>query len=166
MAKQFLSSPPALLTLLGAIIAAIGVFWASVKNAASQREIIRLNHQLTDKSDEIAKVNARIADLVTGGKAFAYAELTAVLGRVTVVNETDYPLYNLSIQIADLAKMQQFMPKNGGWTFEDLDKWETSIYVGTLGPHQTTVLGKFDNTCRRRGTPLQHCPNCTQWRGV
>jgi cell division protein FtsL len=105
MAKQFLSSPPALLTLLGAIIAAIGVFWASVRNAASQREIIRLNHQVTEKSDQIAKLNEQIVDLVTGGDSFIYLDCIPQPNSPFVVlihKRGEFPLYDVTVRIVDL----------------------------------------------------------------
>jgi hypothetical protein len=74
MLNQLLSSPPALLTFAGAIIAAAGIFWAALNNAASQKEILRLNRQVTEKSDQIAKLNEQIVDLVTGGDSFIYLD--------------------------------------------------------------------------------------------
>jgi hypothetical protein len=136
-----LPSAPALITFLGAMIAASGVFWASVRNAASQREIIRLNRQLAEKSDELATLNQKVADLVTGGKGFAYVQLTlgSGLAQVFVINDTEYPLYDLSVRLVNLPKMEEL--KDRPMTLENMSQWQTTFVVGNLGPHQATRVG-------------------------
>jgi hypothetical protein len=130
---------PHCLRLGGAIIAAIGVFWASVRNAASQREIIGLNRQLAEKSDQIAKLNEKLADLVTGGNGFAYADLFGVglgeLEQVVLINDTDYPLYDLSVRLVNVAKMEELMDR--AMTPENRSQWESTFRVGNLGPRQS-----------------------------
>jgi hypothetical protein len=105
MLNQLLSSPPALLTFAGAIIAAAGIFWAALNNAASQKEILRLNRQVTEKSDQIAKLNEQIVDLVTGGDSFIYLDCIPRQNLpflVLIHKRGEFPLYDVNVRIVDL----------------------------------------------------------------
>jgi hypothetical protein len=105
MLNQLLSSPPALLTFVGAIIVAAGVFWAALNNAASQKEILRLNRQVTEKSDQIAKLNEHLVDLVTGGDSFIYLDCIPRQNLpflVLIHKRGEFPLYDVNVRIVDL----------------------------------------------------------------
>jgi hypothetical protein len=142
--STLLTSPPALLTFLGAVLAATGVFWASVRTAASQKQIIELTRQLAEKNNELAKQSERIVESVTGGESFAYSQLAlpdvGTNTLVWVINDSTNPLYGLSVRLVDLDKFEK-IPKNP--TLEALNQAQTIFLVGDLGPNQASNPGSI-----------------------
>ncbi|MGZ5056259.1 MAG: hypothetical protein ACXWAT_15145 [Methylobacter sp.] len=111
-------SAPAIVILIGTVLASIGALWTSYKQdqfesdlkdkqktlEAKNEEIIRLNH-------EIAVLSQHTTNMVTGGDSYAYIlfsdnQSTTIknvrLGSVFLIHEGRYPLYDLTIQIADI----------------------------------------------------------------
>lgn len=140
--SRALSSAPALLTLLGAIIAAVGVFWASRRTAFSQAQLIALNQQLAEKNDEIAKLSERIADSITGGKAFPHIQLMLQefpCPRVVLVNNGDMSLYDLSVRMVDLDRFDVLLKNKMKPTFDEIRSCDTLFQLGTLAGHKASI---------------------------
>ncbi len=92
--------------------------------------------QLRQKSEEITDLKNHIASSITGGTSFAYivpvfqsANASPIL---TVVHQGEYPLYDLSVRIVDLAKLGEKAPS--------LSEMKGSG-IGNLAPNQAAPLG-------------------------
>jgi hypothetical protein len=145
--RQFVTLP-VLLVLVGSITAAVGVFLVTIRQA-QERALAAVTRaqaekDLREKSDEIARLNRRIADLVTGGTGFAYLSLAVRDGnafRVAVVNNGDTPLYDVGGRIVDLEEFNA-LPINNKQSF--LLNPAHQFTVGDLGAHQTRIICCLD----------------------
>ncbi len=92
-----MNSRPALITFIGAVISAIGGFWASGSKPKPARIIVvvgvvisaigafwasqqqdSFNLNLLNKSEEIARLNQKLASLVSGGDSFCYLDISSL----------------------------------------------------------------------------------------
>lgn len=82
-------STPAILVLIGAVLSAVGGFWAASRQqraaiaAAEQRS--EFERELRAKSDEIAALNRQIASSVTGGDSYPYVDVIQENGEFVVL---------------------------------------------------------------------------------
>lgn len=88
------------------------------------------------KSEDIAELKNHIASTITGGDSFAYiipvfqsANASPIL---TVVHRGEYPLYDLSVRIVDLAKL--------GGKAPSLSEMKSSV-IGNLSPNHAAPIG-------------------------
>ena len=100
---------PSILVLIGAILAAIGVFWQANNQMKSEQE-------LRNKADRIAELTTKNAELTTenkniliGGESFCYMLISFPMGipnsiERDIVVEGEYPLYDIQMTITDLDK--------------------------------------------------------------
>lgn len=65
-----LISGPQGLILLGGILTLIGAFWSSKQDSNNERELNKKNLVIIEKTEEIADLNAKIVDVLTGGESF------------------------------------------------------------------------------------------------
>ncbi|MGD0627079.1 MAG: hypothetical protein ABSB32_20525 [Thermodesulfobacteriota bacterium] len=129
---------------LGAIIGAGGGLWAAIEQSKAQKE-------LNKKNEEIARLNQQIASSVTGGESFCYItfplsdERNNYSSLIFVTNEGQFPVYDVSLRIVDLDRIDLIDQKRPGTiTFEDV--WSTNVFtktVGNLGPSQSQMLGNW-----------------------
>src|SRR2546428_63314 len=70
---------PGVVTLVGALLVALGTFWGFARQTSSAQklaekseEIAGLNRQLAEKSEEIAKLAKENLATITGGDSFCY----------------------------------------------------------------------------------------------
>jgi hypothetical protein len=68
---------PGVVTLVGAILVALGTFWGFYRQTARSEEIARLNRELAAKSDEIATLTKENLATITGGDSFCYVSLAS-----------------------------------------------------------------------------------------
>lgn len=152
-----LSLAGALIAALGAVVAAFGTF-AAGRQQDQQRaeyerelrqrtdqlrekaeEIADLNRQLAAKSDEIAHLTRQGLDTITGGNSFVTVTLADLDDRrhgprVKLTHHGDFPLYDLSMSIADSEA--------------DLDEGRgMALQVGTIS---VGFRGEMRDTARRR----------------
>lgn len=122
---QFVSEHKfAVLTLIGAIVVAYGAFAASVEQNKAEKRAESLSIELKSKTSKVVELTEEIKTLqsksidelveqtkmITGGDSFPYVLLLRdVSGNVTftIFNSGNYPLYDLSITIADLNGLQK-----------------------------------------------------------
>lgn len=120
---------PAIVVAIGAVIAVIGAFWASVEQSRSQK-------QLSGKNEEIANLNRQIAQTITGGDSYCYVEFSHNAGFdypfLKLIQVGDYPLYDISVVVRDLDDYEY--RKEGNPTIEDLEKAEFSFPTRNLSP--------------------------------
>jgi hypothetical protein len=139
---------PVLLIVVGSITAAVGGCWLTVKQAEERAQAAMARAQaekdLREQSDEIARLNQRLADLVTGGTGFAYLSLLVQEGNtflVGVVNEGDTPLYDVAGHIVDLAESNAL--PSGRKYLLSLDP-KNQFNVGNLGAHQSSFVTRLN----------------------
>ena len=60
------------LILLGGIITLIGAFWSANRDLNSERELNEKNKVIIQKTEEIAGLNDKIVNVLTGGNSFPY----------------------------------------------------------------------------------------------
>lgn len=120
----------AVVVLLGALISAGGALWSS-------GERTKFEHELRERSDEIAQLNREIAASVTGGDSFCYLAMaslgvaeanTAIL---TIVQQGEYPLYDISLYITDVQAFRRAHTAGQG---EQTNQYKTDLQVGNMSP--------------------------------
>lgn len=129
---------PSGLILIAAIIGAIAAYWAAAERSASDRESKR-------KSKEIAKLNERIAGLVTGGDSFCYFQISSPdmstnAGMLMAVQHGSFPIYDVSARIVDL---QLFEQKKATMTLKTLLADDINISVGSMPVGTASMISPF-----------------------
>jgi hypothetical protein len=136
------------LTLISAIVAALGAVGAGVGTYLSQQDQTRLYQGLAAKSDEIAslsrdvakksediaELNRTIAALVTGGDSFCYLKLLpykATEVELVVLHVGKYPISDVSIRFVDSDQLAG-PPPPGMSVMDYFLRAEVNIPVGTL----------------------------------
>ena len=161
---QYLSFPM-ILVLLGAILSAIGVFLATVRQnqektqSAVQRA--QFESELRAKSEEIAKLNRAIAESITGGDSYCYVQLGNASRHgalLAVIHQGAYPLYNVTVRIAHLDD------GNRQPTLAALGK---ILQVGNMPPGVASMQGEvalpdrtFSDTTSSYPLETDRSPNC------
>ena len=157
---------PAVMTFVGVLISAIGVFWSSQQQASFERKMIfvgilisaigvfwssqqqaSFERNLREKNEEIARLNRELANSVIGGNSFCYLEILSLdsvtnVGILTVKHQGEYHLYDVHARIADLEKIDQLkgnLPK-GKLSLATLNQIHTHISIGNLIPSHGSVL--------------------------
>lgn len=102
---------PAGLAAFGAILAAIGAFWASNQSSRHQRdlraradEIAGLNRELVKKNEELLGSTRNALDWVTGGASFVYLEPLRKVGKVRyfVRQSGQHPTYDVVVRVQEV----------------------------------------------------------------
>jgi hypothetical protein len=127
--KSFLNAitgPPGLI-LVGAILGAIGALWAASQKAEFERE-------LRIKNEEIAALNKKTFNAVTGGDSFCYFSLSlpnraSSIGRFFIVHQGDNALYDVTARLVNLDRFEEI---KGEFTISSLKYTDTNITLGTL----------------------------------
>ncbi|MBI3058746.1 MAG: hypothetical protein HYY81_05490 [Deltaproteobacteria bacterium] len=134
---QTLLGPPGLI-LVAALLGTIGAFWASQQQGQFER-------QLREKSEEIAELNERTLNAVTGGDSFAYVAFARPSeqsneGMLIVIHQGVNPLFDVYMRIVDL---QTFAELGGDVTLNNFMHGSTQFQLGTLVAGHARTLGKF-----------------------
>lgn len=111
-------SAPAIVILIGTVLAAIGALWTSYKQDQFKADLQEKQRVLEAKNEEIVNLNREIAvlshhttNMVTGGDSYAHILFAnnqsqtienVRLGHIFLTHEGRYPIYDLTIQIADI----------------------------------------------------------------
>jgi hypothetical protein len=155
------------LTIFGLILIAVGTFLTLL---GQQKIFYKANQQLVTKSEKIEKLseenialnkeinllNKKIAADLTGGDNYCYflpsrPGIRSNIVDLMLMNEGEYPLYDISIKIDDVEKLFEIIDKEqeaGNLGFYDsmtqsnamLLKASKIFQVGNLGPHQAIQL--------------------------
>ena len=148
--KQILQlfSTPAGLIFIGAFLSAFGALWASHQSTVFEKN-------LKEKSYEIAELNKKIADTITGGEGYCYflpmrPGKKSNIADLMLINDGKYPLYDISVKIDDVEKMISLVHaeyENGNLPYDSntlsnalLSKASDYIQIGNLGPNQAMTL--------------------------
>ena len=95
----------AVIAFVGAAVSAGGVYWSALQQAAFEKAQRESATALQEKSEEIAALNERIANLVTGGDSFALVNVASIdhdadLAILLIAYQGDeFPLYDVSIRM-------------------------------------------------------------------
>jgi flagellar biosynthesis GTPase FlhF len=107
--------------------------------ARLNREIAEAQTELRLKSDEVAELNKTTAASVTGGDSYCYVQFINSLnglvnGRMMVIHQGKFPLYDVQIRIVDLDKFNA-MSKRGEITIETVMQSEGILNIGNMSPN-------------------------------
>lgn len=138
---------PAALVLVGALLSAIGGFWATARQqrltaeAAEQRA--QFERELRMKSDEIASLNRQIAASITGGDGFTYLDVIPEGDgfALLLLNGSEFPAYDVSIRIVDvdtLNRLGRQMAASAAFARSQL-----VVGAGNVGPKQVALIGRL-----------------------
>lgn len=133
-----------LVVFIGAAITAIGALWVSIRQS-------KFDSELRQKNDEIAKLNHKIANSITGGESFCYLELLRIQDlsekrMLSVAHQGNYPVYDVEMSIMDKVKYKKLTlgkTKSGYATLDILKaQSDASIHfeLGNLPPNSTKPL--------------------------
>lgn len=146
--KELFTNIPALVTLLGAVLVAGGTFINALRSAKetadANAEQAKLYKQLSEKSDEIARLNKEIKKWVTGGDTPSIVAPTSVVkGRsdLHISNTEPYPLFDVIVSIQDpddFTKATREIHESRPSPIEAMDAlnkaWRT-YPIGTMRPN-------------------------------
>lgn len=129
---------PSGVLLSAGLLAVWGAFWSAMQHSSDAQAA-------SAKSDEIAKLNHKIANLVTGGEGFCYMLIGSIAptsdqGTMTIVRQGEFPLYEVKARIVDL---DEFKAK-GPITFDNMFLGDTNLSLGTLPPYTAAFHGRID----------------------
>lgn len=113
---------PALLSLIGALLAAIGAFVSSAESNRQQNkaeaaqklalsksdEISQLAETIANQAEENAKLSKQIIGLTSGGESFTYLSFTKMgdYWHPVVLHKGDFPLFEVNVRIVDLQELE------------------------------------------------------------
>jgi hypothetical protein len=139
---------PAIVIFIGVVISAVGALWATMQQTASEQE-------LRQKNEEIAKLNRKIADSITGGDSYCYFFIGRPGHKSNIVDlmlmsKGEYPLYDVSVKIDDVEKLLKLVrekQQSGDMPYDSitttnvaLSKASKVINVGNIGPSQFALM--------------------------
>lgn len=126
---------PSGLILLGVVISAIGALWSSQQQA-------HFEHELREKSEEIAALNKTTMNSIIGGESFCYISINAINnqtndGLITVIHQGEFPMYDVNARIVDLQKFNQI---KGQKNFATIRQADTDMRIGNIIPETASML--------------------------
>jgi hypothetical protein len=143
---------PSTIVLVGAVIAAVGVFWADAQKSRQEMENLKreatLHKELADKSDELARKSDEIAALnkellnsVTGGEGYPKLMMIGGLNSriiLYLMNSGKYPLPDVTATVFFISDSEASRKANPTFDFFELRALESqstkTVNVGTLLP--------------------------------
>jgi hypothetical protein len=125
---------PAFMVLAGAVLVAVGGFWATWRQS-------NFNTEIREKNAEITRLQLEGANAITGGDSFCEMGLqmpdtkSAALVVPVFVHHGKYPLYDVSARIVDLdefeSRKRQGLPIDPGLT----------LRPGNMTPSHAVTMG-------------------------
>lgn len=162
---------PMVLILAGAITAAVGTFLLYARQNSDRlkaaEERARFETELRAKSDEIAALNQKIADSVTGGDSYCYFFVgrpgsKSQLADLLLMTHGAYPLYDVSVKIDDVQKLVdlvQAKSASGELPYDSmllanqaLGQASSVSSLGNIGPNQAAHFGALDLSGRTKAS--------------
>ena len=97
----------------------------------------------TPKRGENAEINKQIASSITGGVSFAYIiptffDPTHNSPMLTLVHRGEYPLYDLTVRILDMATFDNRVRQNN--SYSDRLREEVQLGISNIAPNQTSMV--------------------------
>jgi hypothetical protein len=130
---------PAFVVCAGAILVALGGFWASWRQS-------NFNAEIREKNEEIARLQRENANAITGGDSFCWMGLSvsdpaaAAIARPIFIHQGRYPLYDVSARIVD---SDEYARLTAAKDFIAASKalLGTNVSVGNMTPGFSTDTG-------------------------
>jgi hypothetical protein len=144
---------------MGTILTYIG---QQINNDKSNKELIGKSEKIESLSEEnktliieINKLNKKISADLTGGEGYCYfmpsrPGQNSNIVDLMLMNDGDYPIYDISVKIDDVEKMMEILHKEkeaGKLPYDSMTlsnamfaKASIVIQVGNMGPHQYAQL--------------------------
>lgn len=125
---------PTIVIFIGGIITLIGAVLAAVDQN-------RIGSRLEEKNEEIIRLNHSISDAITGGDSFCFLRIYQPSSNrklsAIVVHSGDFPIYDVSCRIVDI---DEFRKKADG--SQDIYKGvESFLTLGNIAPTQAFETG-------------------------
>jgi hypothetical protein len=130
---------PAFFVFAGAILVAIGGFWASWRQS-------NFNAEIKEKNEEIARLQRENANAITGGDSFCWMGLsvpdpgTAAVAIPIFIHQGKYPLYDVAARIVDLDEYARLKAAKEGIAASNA-LLGTAVPVGNMTPGFSTDTG-------------------------
>jgi hypothetical protein len=143
---------PSTVVLVGAVIAAVGVFWADVqknrqeienltRESGLHKELASKSDEIARKSDEIAALNKELLNSVTGGDGYPKLMMIGGLnGRVIfyLMNSGKYPLSDVTATVFFSSESEESYKANPTFDFFEIRAMQAqstkAVTIGTLTP--------------------------------
>ncbi len=128
-----MSSWPSFLVLIGAILAAIGMFWGACNQSKSEHELRNKADQIAQLTTKNAQLTTKNMDMIIGGDSFCYVTIANLdsntnQGILMIVHQGDYPLYDINVRMVDLQKSRQIRVSS----LSDLQKTDINLQLGNM----------------------------------
>jgi hypothetical protein len=122
----------------GMFLIALGSAFVLIGGIKSSMEQNLFQKSIADKSDEIGKLNQKIASLVTGGDSFCYIAPVFMGSHIKLIasQRGEFPVYGVTVQIVDLDNMPTSKPPN----FHEFMSKRLVIQIGDLPPQTGQLL--------------------------
>jgi hypothetical protein len=130
---------PAFLVFAGAILVALGSFWAAWRQS-------NFNAEIREKNEEIARLQRENANTITGGDSFCWMGLsvpdpvTAAVARPVFVHQGKYPLYDVAARIVDLDEHARLTAAKD-FIAASKALLGTNVVIGNMTPGFSTDTG-------------------------
>ncbi|OAI46191.1 hypothetical protein AYO43_01305 [Nitrospira sp. SCGC AG-212-E16] len=97
----------------------------------------------TPSRGEAAEIHKRIASSMTGSASFAYIiptffDPTHNSPMLTLVHQGEYPLYDLTVRILDMATFDNLVRQNN--SYSDKLREEVQLRISNIAPNQSSML--------------------------
>ncbi len=128
---------PSILVFVGAVLAAIGVFWQANNQIKSEQELRKKADRIAELTIKNAELTTRNKDIIIGGNSFCYMSIgfpVKMPNKIDrwILTKGDYPLYDVQMKILDLEEFSKIdfskTPIN-----ERLSKIRNCENIGHLG---------------------------------
>jgi hypothetical protein len=127
-------SSPHVVILLGAVLVALGSYWAALRQSAFEKELRQKNDETITSVQETLK-------MVTGGNSFAYLDFHFHATNTVspfVISDGKYPLYDVSVRVVDMDEWSK-ETKDKRMTMDDMFKFTKVLDVGNLNPSMSVI---------------------------
>jgi hypothetical protein len=147
------------LTIIGLIMIFFGTLFTFLGQQAisdrSTKKIEKLSEENKSLINEVSKLNKKISADLTGGDGYCYFHQSrpgpnSNIVDLMLMNDGDYPLYDISVKIDDVEKMIEILHEEqeaGKLPYDSMTlsnaifaKASTVIQIGNIGPHQVMQL--------------------------
>lgn len=135
---------PMLVVMIGAILSAVGSLWFNARqnaeklSASKDRE--EFQTELKEKNEEIAKLNRKIAEAVTGGDSYCYVQFNPVdknAVQIMLMHKGENPLYDVSLNIMENG----IFASKKNVSYKELTDSSLGFKPGNLSPHYVIPIG-------------------------
>lgn len=123
------------ISAIGPVLVLTGAFWSSIKQS-------HFEERLSEKNNEISKLNNKIINFVTGGDSFCYFSINkgsiSSEIKLVLIHQGEYPLYDLRAECIDLDSLNPVT----GYARQSFEIGNVSPNVASSGPWKIVFNAK------------------------